>query len=341
MPRVDRLTALQEILRSGLVPIFYHPDVEVCKRVVEACAAGGSRVVEFTNRGDFALQVFGELAQYVAEHLPGVILGAGTVVDAPTAALYIAYGADFIVGPDLNPEVARLCNRRRVPYIPGCGSVSEIGQAEELGAEIVKVFPASSLGGPGFLRALLAPCPRTRCMPTALVKATRENIHAWIQAGAACLGMGASLITPEHLAAQDYGGLSQRVAQVLRWIREARGEPLFLGVEHVGLYATPDTSVDALAAWYGERFGFRATATPSGTQFLALTPQGGRIEVLPPSGSVRCHVAVRVADFDAAVEALRAKGVELEAPIVLPSMKLQYLKEPDPAGNRVHIVWKA
>lgn len=341
MARVDRLTVLQEILRSGLVPIFTHPDPEVCKRVVEACAAGGSRVVEFTNRGDFAPQVFLELARYVADHLPGVILGAGTVVDAPTAALYIAYGANFIVGPDLNPEVARLCNRRKVAYIPGCGSVSEIGQAEELGAEIVKVFPASGLGGPDFLRALLAPCPWTRCMPTALVKATPEDIRAWIQAGAACLGMGASLITPECLAAQDYDGLTRRVAQVLRWIREARGERLFLGVEHVGLYATPETTVDALAAWYRERFGFGATVTPSGTQFLALDPQGGRIEVLPPSGSVRCHVAVRVADFDAAVEALQAQGVDLEDPIVLPGMKLQYLKEPDPAGNRVHIVWKA
>ncbi|MBC7222827.1 MAG: bifunctional 4-hydroxy-2-oxoglutarate aldolase/2-dehydro-3-deoxy-phosphogluconate aldolase [Anaerolineae bacterium] len=341
MARVDRLTVLGEILRSGLVPIFYHPDPEVSKRVVEACVAGGSRVVEFTNRGDFAPQVFLELARHVADHMPGVILGAGSVVDAPTAALYIAYGADFIVAPDFNPEVARLCNRRKIPYIPGCGSVSEIARAEELGVEIVKIFPASGLGGPDFIRSLLAPCPWTRCMPTAMVKATREDIHAWIQAGAACLGMGASLITREILAQRDYEGLTALVAQVLRWIREARGEGLFLGVEHVGLYATEGATMEDLAAWYRERFGFQTTPSPTQTQFLALEPEGGRIEVLPDGGPVRCHVAIRVADFDAAVEALRAQGVELEDPIVLPGMKVQYLKEPDPAGNRVHIVWKA
>ena len=159
MARFDRMAVLNKILELGLVPVFYHEDVEVAKQIVTACAAGGAQVVEFTNRGDFAPQVFMELAQRFARAAPDVILGVGSVVDAPTAALYIAYGANFVVGPVLNPEVARLCNRRKIAYSPGCGSASEIAEAEELGVEIVKVFPGSSVGGPAFRQVGPGPLP--------------------------------------------------------------------------------------------------------------------------------------------------------------------------------------
>jgi len=149
-------------------------------------------VVEFTNRGDSAPRVLAELAQTVAESAPDVILGVGTVVDAPTAALYLSAGANFVVGPILNPEIARLCNRRKVAYMPGCGSAIEISQAEELGVEIVKVFPGSSVGGPGFVKAVLAPMPWTRIMPTGGVDASEESIRAWFGAGVACVGIGSN-----------------------------------------------------------------------------------------------------------------------------------------------------
>jgi 2-dehydro-3-deoxyphosphogluconate aldolase/(4S)-4-hydroxy-2-oxoglutarate aldolase len=217
-----RLEVLNAMVETGLIPVFYHKDVEVAKKVVEACAAGGARTVEFTNRGDFAPQVFSELAQHLAKTNPAVILGAGSIVDAPTAALFIASGANFVVGPNLNPEVAHLCNRRKIAYSPGCGSASEIAEAEELGVEIVKVFPGDSVGGPQFVKSILGPCPWTRMMPTGGVDATQESVTAWFKAGVAVVGIGGNLIRKELIQAGDYAAISARVSQVLGWIREAR-----------------------------------------------------------------------------------------------------------------------
>jgi len=224
MARFKRMTVLNTILELGLVPVFYNGDLEVAKQIVAACVKGGSRVVEFTNRGDFAFQVFTALAQHVARAKPDVILGVGSVMDAPTAALYISAGANFVVGPVLNPEVARLCNRRKVAYVPGCGSATEISQAEELGVEIVKVFPGDSVGGPAFVKAVLGPCPWTLIMPTGGVDPTEESMRAWFKAGVACVGIGSKLITKELVAARDFDALSKKVAQVLAWIKEVREE---------------------------------------------------------------------------------------------------------------------
>ena len=222
MARFDRLTVLNKMIDLGLVPVFYNGDVEVAKKIVAACAAGGAQVVEFTNRGDFAPQVFLELSQYFAKADPSVILGVGSVIDAPTAALYIAYGANFVVGPTLNPEIARLCNRRKIAYSPGCGSASEISQAEELGVEIVKVFPGKSVGGPDFVKSVLGPCPWTRIMPTGGVDATEESIKAWFQAGVSCVGMGSKLIRKDLVADGNWTEITRLVRQVLDWIKEAR-----------------------------------------------------------------------------------------------------------------------
>jgi len=222
MARFDRLAVLNSVVESGLVPVFYHRDVEVAKRIVEACVEGGARVVEFTNRGDRAWNVFTQLIEWTEQAHPGVILGVGSVIDVPTAALYIGSGANLIVGPILNPEIARLCNRRKIAYMPGCGSATEISQAEELGVEIVKVFPGAEVGGPGFVKAVLGPMPWTRIMPTGGVDATEESIRAWFRAGVVCVGIGSKLISKELVAAGDWGGLSKRVAQVLAWIQEAR-----------------------------------------------------------------------------------------------------------------------
>ena len=222
MAHYDRLQVLNTMIELGLVPVFYNPDVEVAKQIVAACRAGGARVVEFTNRGDFAFQVYTALAQHVAEAEPDVILGVGSVIDAPTAALYISAGANFVVGPVLNPELARLCNRSKVAYSPGCGSVSEISEAEELGVEIVKVFPGTQVGGPAFVKAVRGPMPWTRIMPTGGVDAKEESIRAWFESGVACVGMGSKLITKELVAGGDWGAISEKVAQVLAWIKEVR-----------------------------------------------------------------------------------------------------------------------
>ncbi|MGC9394273.1 MAG: bifunctional 4-hydroxy-2-oxoglutarate aldolase/2-dehydro-3-deoxy-phosphogluconate aldolase [Anaerolineae bacterium] len=224
MARFDRLTVLNKMVELGLVPVFYNADVEVAAKIVAACAAGGATVVEFTNRGDFAPQVFLELSQHFAKADPQVILGVGSIVDAPTAALYIAYGANFVVGPNFNPEVARLCNRRKISYSPGCGSATEIAAAEELGVEIVKVFPGTSVGGPDFVKSVLGPCPWTRIMPTGGVDATQESINAWFAAGVACVGIGSKLITKPFVTEGNFQGIAQKAAQVLQWIREARGK---------------------------------------------------------------------------------------------------------------------
>lgn len=222
MARFTRLDVYQAMLESGLVPLFYNPDVETSKNVAQACAAGGARVLEFTNRGDFAFDVFKELSLSLAAGKSPLILGVGSVVDAPTAAMFIGAGANFIVGPIFNPEVARLCNRRKIAYLPGCGTLNEISRAEEYGVEIVKIFPGSAVGGPGFIKDVLGPCPWTRIMPTGGVDASEENIRAWIKAGACCVGMGSKLITKTAVAAGDYASITANVKQILAWIAAAR-----------------------------------------------------------------------------------------------------------------------
>jgi len=221
---VDRMTVLSTMIDQGVIPVFYHPDAEVCTKVIQACADGGAKCIEFTNRGEFASHVFFEVTRHFAKADPSVIMGVGSIVDAPTAGVFIANGAKFVVGPLTNPDVAKLCNRRKVPYSPGCGSASEIGYAEELGCEIVKVFPGDSVGGPGFVKAMLGPCPWTKIMPTGGVDATEESLTKWFKAGVACVGIGSNLITKELLAAKDYSGVEKKVRETIALIRKIRGK---------------------------------------------------------------------------------------------------------------------
>ena len=224
MAKYDRMTVLNAITGIGMVPVFYNKDPKVAIDVIKACTDGGARCVEFTNRGDLAWKVFVEAQEHILANDLDIILGVGSIVDAPTAGLYISSGANFVVGPLLNPEVARLCNRRKIPYSPGCGSVSEISQAEELGVEIVKVFPGSEVGGPGFVKSVLGPCPWTRIMPTGGVDASRESLAAWFGAGVACVGIGSKLVTREILASGDFAALAANVRRVVGWIEEIRDE---------------------------------------------------------------------------------------------------------------------
>jgi len=224
MARVSRLDVLNNMIDTGLVPLFFKADLEVTKKILSACAQGGARFIEFTNRGDMAPFVFAELVQYTTKELPHVQLGAGTIVDPHTAAHYIAYGANFIVGPNLNREVALLCNRRKIPYFPGCATATEISEAEALGVEIVKLFPSTSIDGPKFVKAILEPCPWTRIMPTGGIQATEEGIATWFRAGVSCIGMGSELLRENFITADNFDEIASLTRNVLAWIRKVRSE---------------------------------------------------------------------------------------------------------------------
>lgn len=223
MPWHDRLDVLRAILEDGAVPTFTAPDPETAFDFVAGCADGGARTVEFTNRGDFAFPTFSDLARRVGRELPGMVLGAGTIIDAPTAALFVASGASFIVGQSFSADVARFCNRRRVAYIPGTGSATEIATAEEFGAEIVKLFPAAAFDAPAFIRNFLGPSPASKVMPTN-VPASEESVRALIGAGAACLGVAGHLYPRELVLARDRAEIARRTREFLGWVAAARAE---------------------------------------------------------------------------------------------------------------------
>lgn len=213
--KIQILTAMKE---TGMVPVFYHADIEVSKNVLKACYQGGVRVFEFTNRGEFAHEVFGELVKYAQKECPEMILGIGSIVDAPTAALYIQMGANFIVGPLFNSEIAKVANRRLIPYIPGCGTVTEVGFAQEAGCDMCKVFPGDVLGV-GFVKGLKAPMPWSNLMVTGGVKPEEANLKTWFDAGVTCVGMGSNLFPAEMLNADDWKGITKLCSDVLAIIQ--------------------------------------------------------------------------------------------------------------------------
>jgi 2-dehydro-3-deoxyphosphogluconate aldolase/(4S)-4-hydroxy-2-oxoglutarate aldolase len=222
--RHDRLSVLTALESQGVCPVFYHPDAEVCLNVIRACARGGAPVVEFTNRGDFACDLFGEIARELQTSNPEVVLGIGSVVDAGTAALFLNRGARFVVSPGLVEEVARTCNRRMTAYFPGCGSVTEILKAQELGCEIVKLFPGASVGGADFVKAVLGPMPWTKIMPTGGVDPDEASIAKWFGAGIVAAGMGSKLITDAAVKAGDWAGIEASVRKTVDAVRAFRAK---------------------------------------------------------------------------------------------------------------------
>jgi 2-dehydro-3-deoxyphosphogluconate aldolase/(4S)-4-hydroxy-2-oxoglutarate aldolase len=217
-----RLNVLVSMKQIGLIPVFYNGDVETVKNISIACAEGGAKCIEFTNRGDRAIDVFRQLAVFRDAQKPDLILGVGSICDAPTAAMYIAAGADFVVGPLLDEETAKLCNKRKIPYSPGCGSMTEIHKAHELGVEICKLFPGAQVGGPAFVKAAKGPCPWTEIMPTGGVSPTQESLSEWFSAGIVCAGMGSKLITKELVATKDWAGMTVKVKETIDLIKQIR-----------------------------------------------------------------------------------------------------------------------
>jgi len=217
MAKFARTEVIQTMLDQRLVPLFYHPEVETGKAILKACYQGGARLMEFTNRGDFAQDVFAALNQYVLKELPELVLGIGSVNDAPTAAMYMQLGANFIVGASFREDIARVCNRRKVLYVPGCGTLTEIGTAEELGCEFVKLFPGS-VYGPGFVKAIKGPSPWTRVMPTGGVSTDEENLRGWFEAGVSAVGMGSDMVSKDIISGKKWDVLTDRVRRTLEFI---------------------------------------------------------------------------------------------------------------------------
>lgn len=222
MAKFSRIDVLNEIVSVGLVPLFYHPDINVMKNSIIACANSGIRLFEFTNRGDGAYEMFKELFLFCQQKYPNMMIGAGSILDPGTASLYISSGANFIVGSVTNNEVAKICNRRKIAYIPGCATPSEISYAEELGVEIVKIFPGSTVGGPEFVKNILGPTPWTKIMVTGGIEVNEENISSWIKAGAVCLGIGSNLFRRDYIKNEDYENITLLISQILEWIKKAR-----------------------------------------------------------------------------------------------------------------------
>ena len=222
MARFNKMQVLDAIVSTGMVPVYYNKDVEIAKQVVKACYEGGVRAFEFTNRGHFAHEVFAELIKFATKECPELVLGVGSIVDAGTASLYLQLGANFVVGPLFNPEIAKVCNRRLVPYTPGCGSVSEIGFAQEVGCDLCKIFPAGNVGGPSFVKNIKAPMPWSMIMATGAVEPTEENLSAWFKAGVTCVGMGSKLFPKEMIAAGNWEAISTLCRDALATIKKYR-----------------------------------------------------------------------------------------------------------------------
>ncbi len=222
MARYTRIEVVLKMKETGMVPVFYHKDTEVCKQIVRACYDGGVRVFEFTNRGDFAHEVFGELLKWAINETPEMIIGVGSVIDSATCALYIQLGANFIVSPIIDEDTAHICNRRKIAWCPGCGSVTEINKAHELGAEVVKIFPGSSVGGPDFVSGVKGPMPWASIMPTGGVSPDKENLEAWFKAGVHCVGMGSQLFPKEVIESGNYQAITQKCHDILAIIHKLK-----------------------------------------------------------------------------------------------------------------------
>ena len=222
---MKRIDVYQKMRETGVVPLFYHPDADTAVQVMKTCHDAGLRVLEYTNRGPRAHSVFEKMADHAQQNMPDMVLGVGSVVNPETADLYIQLGARFVVSPLMNPDMARPCNRRKAAWIPGCSTVSEISTAEELGAEIIKVYPASMLGGPAFIKALLAPCPWMCLMPSQGISPTEENLKEWFDAGSFCVGIGSKLITKDILKNADYDQLGENLKNIQSIIKKIRANP--------------------------------------------------------------------------------------------------------------------
>lgn len=220
MARFSKIQVINAMSETGIIPVYYNKDIELAKKIMKACYDGGIRVFEFTNRSDIAYELFVELMKFAIRECPDLILGIGSIVDAGTASLFIQCGANFVVSPLFNPEIVKVCNRRLIPYIPGCGTVSEIGFAQEAGCDVCKIFPAGCMGGPSFVQNILAPMPWTMIMATGAVEPDEANLTAWFKAGVTCVGMGSKLFPQKAIEKNDWNVITGLCRNALSFIRK-------------------------------------------------------------------------------------------------------------------------
>ena len=221
MAKFDKYAVMAKIAAAPMVPVFYHPDVEVCKNVIRACYAGGVRAFEFTNRGDFAHEIFSQLSKWALHECPDLVLGIGSIIDAPTAALYLQLGANFVVGPLFNKDIALVCNRRSIPYCPGCLTPTEVGMAQEAGCDFIKIFPGDVVGT-NLIKGLLAPMPWTKLMVTGGVAPEKDNLTQWFNAGVFCVGMGSKLFPSDKIKANDWAYITNKCDECFQAIRTCK-----------------------------------------------------------------------------------------------------------------------
>jgi 2-dehydro-3-deoxyphosphogluconate aldolase/(4S)-4-hydroxy-2-oxoglutarate aldolase len=216
----SRSQIITSMSTTGVIPMFYHGEPAVALKIMEAVYTGGARVIEFTNRGPNAFEVFKAMLKE-AEKYPGLLIGIGTVLDMKTTERYIKAGADFIISPIVSTEVAETCTKNDKMWIPGAATPTEIHIAKELGAEIIKIFPASVLG-PGFVSAVLPTMPELKLMVTGGVEPTQASLSTWFRTGIVCAGMGSQLITKEILSKGDWALLRHKVSDSIEIIRQIR-----------------------------------------------------------------------------------------------------------------------
>ena len=221
MAQYSRIQVINKMMELRMVPLFYNSDFQVAKNILQACYNGGARLIEFTNRADFAIEVFSKLIKFASKELPGMIVGIGSVTDSAAASQYMLLGANFVVTPVLREDIATVCNRRKVLWIPGCGSLSEIAKAEEMGCELIKLFPGN-VYGPDFIKSVKAPQPWSSIMPTGGVSIEQSNLLGWFKAGADCVGLGSKLISKEILINQDFKKLEKNVLDTLQFIQKIK-----------------------------------------------------------------------------------------------------------------------
>jgi 2-dehydro-3-deoxyphosphogluconate aldolase/(4S)-4-hydroxy-2-oxoglutarate aldolase len=335
MTRFARIDVSNSIYERGIVPSFAMNDLTEARGIVKACADGGARIILGRIQNAADAQLLNSLVAELAEEDPTIILGAGPVIDAQSADAFLDAGAGFIVGVKADPEIARQCHRRKVNYIPVCRSLHDIEAAEEMGVETVRIHGFEPALTPASLTELLQDRPWTRIMKSGDIEPGPEPVSAWVQAGAACIGIDVQAMADPGAVAS----LSDNISDLIWYVKKARGENLFCGVEHLGIYPQAGQAASELTDWYNDMFGFDVDEGES--WYFVHSTGPGRIEILKDHEPTKAHVAIKVQHFELACRMLTEKGVEFEPVKDFGRVKAIFLKQRDPAGHKVHLLYQA